>query len=146
MTIERDAFGGITRLVDSVGREITFTLNTAGLITDITDPLGRTVHYGYNSDQRLETVTDPAGGMTRYAYDAQGKILTITNARGIVSAHNQIGNGSEALGGTMGGTCHPPGTGRWRSLGVRVPLLSPQMRSSSGLWRRRLLFPTCPSA
>jgi YD repeat-containing protein len=49
MTIERDAFGGITRLVDSVGREFKFTLSFSGLITNITDPLGRTVRYGYNT-------------------------------------------------------------------------------------------------
>jgi YD repeat-containing protein len=62
LTIERDAFGGITRFIDAAGREITFTLNTAGLITDITDPLGRTVRYGYDSTQRLATVTVlPAG-------------------------------------------------------------------------------------
>ena len=96
MTIERDAFGGITRLVDSVGRAFTFTLNSSGRITDITDPLGRTVRYGYDSARRLETVTDPAGGVTRYAYDDTGKILTITNARGIVAARNQIGDGSDA--------------------------------------------------
>src|SRR4029453_18045211 len=98
MTIERDAFGGITRLVDSVGREFKFTLNFSGLITDITDPLGRTVRYGYNSVQRLETVTDPAGGVTRYAYDSAGKILTITNARGIVYVHNQISSAGDAVG------------------------------------------------
>src|SRR5438067_10609853 len=39
ITIEHDTFGGITRLVDSVGREFTTTLNSTGLITDITDPL-----------------------------------------------------------------------------------------------------------
>jgi RHS repeat-associated protein len=91
LTIERDAFGGITRLIDAVGREVTFTLNTAGLITDITDPLSRTVRYGYNSAGRLETVTDPAGGVTRYTYDAAGQILTITDPRGIVVARNEYG-------------------------------------------------------
>jgi YD repeat-containing protein len=88
MTIERDAFGGITRLVDSVSREFTFTLNSSGLITAITDPVGRIVRYGYDSTKRLETVTDPAGGVTRYTYDTSGKILSITDARGITYLTN----------------------------------------------------------
>ena len=93
ITIDRDTFGGITRLVDTVGRAFTFTPVASGLITDIADPLGRTVRYGYDSDQRLVTVTDPAGGVTRYTYDTSGRILTITDARGIAYLTNEYGFG-----------------------------------------------------
>jgi len=125
MTIERDAFGGITRLVDSVGREFTFTLNASGLITDITDPLGRMVHYGYDSARRLETATDPAGGVTCYTYDRAGKILTITNARGIVRVQNQIGIAGDGAGRV-----------------VR------QGQADGGAWQFEYLFihPKCPPA
>jgi YD repeat-containing protein len=122
MTIERDAFGGITRLVDSVGREFTFTLDASGRITDITDPLGRTVRYGYDGAQRLETVTDAAGGVTRYTYDDTGRILTITNARGIDSVHNQIGFADDGVERVIRQEQADGGVGLFKYLFIRSPL------------------------
>ncbi len=139
--IERNGTGQISRIIDSAGREITFSY-AGSQIAEIHDPIGRTVRYGYTNG-RLSTVTDLNGGVTQYSYDTAGRILSITDARGISYITNVYSPGSGRIlrqtqadgsvwnfrykftGATVSGpdcpASAPPGTGIAITLPLRCP-------------------------
>lgn len=95
LTIERDAFGTVTRITEPGGRVLTFTTAlldvadpTSARLLGVVDPLGRVVQYGYDDARRLVSVTDAAGGVVRYEYDAAGRLAAIADPRGITYLRN----------------------------------------------------------
>jgi RHS repeat-associated protein len=107
ITLQRDSAGKLTGLMDSAGRNFTFTY-TGDRIASITDPSGRTLHYSYTNGD-LTRVTDGNGGVRQFEYtdhqmtrltdpahilylqnthDAQGRILEQVDASGHHSTIN----------------------------------------------------------
>jgi len=72
----------LNTIVDTAGRNIDFTYDTAGRITVITDPIARTVQFGYDANGDLITATDPNGNITTYHYDSNHQIISIIDPRG----------------------------------------------------------------
>lgn len=72
----------LTRVTDTVGRNIDFAYDANHHITRIDDPIGRTVQFGYDASGNLTSATDPNGNTTAYSYDAEHQMLSITDPRG----------------------------------------------------------------
>jgi RHS repeat-associated protein len=101
-TIERDSDFLITRIVDSVGRWMTFSYNEYGNIDGITDSTGRSINYLYIGGlllgpQALFKVIDSEGHITEYEYLPfpqpligvdHRKLSKIIDGRGITVAQN----------------------------------------------------------
>jgi YD repeat-containing protein len=102
VTINRDAAGNITTVVDASGRTaLTFTW-TAGKITGVRDLGNRAVTYGYDGDDlvavtdtlgklwpmtydlghNLTMVADPLGHAQTYDYDADDRLMHHVDANG----------------------------------------------------------------
>lgn len=98
-----DSQGRRVKTIDALGRETSFTYDSAGNLTSTTfddgatftttydqagrkvsetDQAGRTTHYAYDALGRLEEVTDALGGVTTFTYDFAGNLLTQTDANG----------------------------------------------------------------
>ena len=99
LTVQRDANGNITQLIEPSGRSLNFTYS-GGRISQISDPLGRTVTYTY-SGGRLASATNPAKGTTSYTYNAAGGMVSITDARNITYLTNQYNAEGRVVRQTM---------------------------------------------
>ncbi|MDD5410815.1 MAG: DUF6531 domain-containing protein [Methylobacter sp.] len=51
---------------------------TINLLTRVTDSLGRQLNFTYDANSRISTLTDPAGGLYLYAYDANNNLASVT--------------------------------------------------------------------
>ena len=78
----------LTELIDTAGRTILLSHDTAGRITTITDPIGRTVHYTYDLNGNLIQAIDRNGNSTVYTYDDSHQILTVVDPR----SHTVVSN------------------------------------------------------
>lgn len=72
----------LTRVTDTVGKEIVLAYNASNRITTITDPINRTVQFTYDGNGNLVTATDMNGNATTYTYDATHQMLTVVDPRG----------------------------------------------------------------
>jgi RHS repeat-associated protein len=70
ITITLGPYGEVEKVSDQFGRAYTFEHGNLynRLITKIIDPLGRSMTYTYDADKRLIKVTDPMGKNTNYTY------------------------------------------------------------------------------
>ena len=90
-----DAFGRLTNVVDTLGRNIQVAYNADGFISSVTDFAGRQVTYGYyqNGDAGgslgdLKSVTSPAVTGTPNGNDfPAGKTVTYTYSTGYADPH-----------------------------------------------------------
>lgn len=74
--------GLMTRITDTLGRQVNLAYDANGLLTSITDPNGNTTVYAYDAAGRLESVTAPGGLMIyRNTYDTQGRVISQNDAR-----------------------------------------------------------------
>ena len=69
--VRKDAL--LTKIIDPVGRNTTFTYTRDRLISSITDPLGRVRRYAYKSSL-LTRYTDPMGYNWQYTYDNKARM------------------------------------------------------------------------
>ena len=76
----RDAQGALTKVIDTVGREILVT-QEGRHITSISDPAGRTLRYAYDSKGNLTHFTDANGGVRVYEY-VNHRMTAITEPEG----------------------------------------------------------------
>ncbi len=67
IALVRDSLGALTKIVDTVGREILVT-QEGRHITSISDPEGRTLRYAYDAEGNLTRFTDANGGARLYEY------------------------------------------------------------------------------
>jgi len=74
--------GNITRITDTVGRDVNLAYDAENRITLITDPIGRTVDYTYDAHGDLVSSTDMNGNATTFTYDADHQLLTVVDPRG----------------------------------------------------------------
>ena len=78
----------LTKITDSVGREIDFTYNDKGRLTTITDFAGRTWTYNYDENDNLTSFTTPPtaeypeGLTTAYTYDDKHNLVSIIDPNG----------------------------------------------------------------
>ena len=98
-TYNRDSGSGIINsIVDSLGRETTYTRDADGFITEITMLEGTadevSVHYTYEPNFHfLATVTDPLNHTTSFTYDNLGNPLTTTDPLNHVTTFTYNANG-----------------------------------------------------
>ncbi len=79
LTLNRDANGRLTGVVDAAGRTTSVVSDGNGRITSITDPIGRTASFGYDGGGNLTSVTDMGGYAYSYTYlwnDEYGFVLS----------------------------------------------------------------------
>ena len=69
----------MTRVVDTVNRNIEFSYDANGRIAGILDPIGRTVTFTYDLNGNLKSSKNLDGKYTYYTYDPNHQILTITD-------------------------------------------------------------------
>ncbi len=87
-TIEFKYNNNVIRAIDSLGREITMTLDNNDRIIKLQDHANRIWYYNYNQDECLvETVQPttrefPEGPRIKYAYDKQNRLKSITDPNG----------------------------------------------------------------
>lgn len=73
---------GITRVVDAIGREVSYEYNDDGELTGIIDAAGGHTRIEVNAWGKPTAITDAAGRVTRYQYDAQGHKTAIIDPAG----------------------------------------------------------------
>ncbi|MFH0790479.1 MAG: RHS repeat-associated core domain-containing protein [Candidatus Omnitrophota bacterium] len=104
----------LTKITDSVGREINLTYDERGRLVKLTDFSGRDVIYGYDQSGNLISVTDPAGNITQYSYDADRNLHSITDPRGNTYLTNTYNSQDQLVSQTYGGNTlyfnYSPGT------------------------------------
>ena len=76
-TINFDASGLQTSVVDRNGNTTTYLYDLQDRLTSITDPVGKVTSLAYSGDH-LNSVTDPAGRITTFAHDANGNLIRVT--------------------------------------------------------------------
>jgi RHS repeat-associated protein len=85
-------------IVDDLGRQISFTYDSAGLLSTITDFAGRTWTYTYDSGtNNLLAVEDPNGGVTTYCYDYRHNLTVISDPNGQTYMQNTYAEGTNDL-------------------------------------------------
>ncbi len=72
----------LTKITDTVGREVNLTYDTNNRIELITDPISRIVQFTYDGSGDLVTSKDMNGNWTNYTYDSNHQMLTIVDPRG----------------------------------------------------------------
>jgi len=81
-TINYDAKGNPTQIIDALGNETRMAYDMRGLLTSVTDVLENTTSFAYNDTANLIRTTDPLGNVTTLAYDAAGNVSSSTDAEG----------------------------------------------------------------
>lgn len=61
--------GGITKIVDRFGNELTMTRNASDQITQMTDESGKSLTIHYNAQGRVSSIEDFTGRVWQYDYD-----------------------------------------------------------------------------
>lgn len=74
--------GRLSKVIDTVGREVLLDYDASGRLVRVTDPAARTVQYAYDTEGNLGSVTDPLGLVTRYAYDGSHNLTQVTHPNG----------------------------------------------------------------
>ncbi|MDR1630581.1 MAG: DNRLRE domain-containing protein [Oscillospiraceae bacterium] len=72
--------GKITKVVDPVGREVTFSYDASNYLTGITDPSGRTVSYIYTVNGYLDKIIYPDAEETQILYNTNNNIARIISS------------------------------------------------------------------
>ena len=93
VTITRNSVtGAVTSISGPNGRVLTFTsiVGARGtpLISRVVDPLNRQVSYTYDSQDRLTQVTDAGGGVWKYGWDSKSRLVTVTDPESNVQVTN----------------------------------------------------------
>jgi RHS repeat-associated protein/uncharacterized repeat protein (TIGR01451 family) len=79
--------------IDSAGRTVNYTYNSAGYQTSISDAAGRTTSYLPDANGRNTTVTDPSGNTDQYTYDGMGNVASVTNPSGVTQTFHYNNQG-----------------------------------------------------
>ncbi|MBS1784168.1 MAG: hypothetical protein JST24_01925 [Acidobacteria bacterium] len=107
-----NAQGKPTKIVDPMGRTMTYLYSTDGLdllevhnTTAGTDDL--LAKYTYNAQHRPLTATDASGQTTTMTYNGQGQLLSATNPKGQTTTYTYNGGYLRGIQGpTTGSTVH----------------------------------------
>lgn len=78
-TIQFDASGLQTSVVDRTGNATSYFYDAANRLIGIIDPVGMATTFTYDSSGLLKSVIDPAGRTTSFSHDGAGNLLSITD-------------------------------------------------------------------
>lgn len=81
----------LTRIMDTVGRQVDLTYHPDGRLATVAGPPSRTVSYTYDATGRLATVTDARGKLTTYTYEPGGRLERIVDANDHTVVFNEYG-------------------------------------------------------
>jgi RHS repeat-associated protein len=81
-TLERNAYGDVTKLTDPLGHQTTIGYDRDGNRTSVTDPDGQITRTAYDPDNRPITVTRPDGSTISTAYNETGNVAQVTDGLG----------------------------------------------------------------
>ncbi|WP_433299827.1 LamG-like jellyroll fold domain-containing protein [Actinoplanes sp. CA-030573] len=76
--LEYDKLGQVTKAIDPLGAETTYTYDRLGRLTKETEADGGTTRYGYNLADDVTSVTDATGAKQTATYDYLGRQVTGT--------------------------------------------------------------------
>ena len=98
-----DAYHNLTRVVDPLGNQTSYTYDLNGNVLTATDANLRVMTSTYDEKNRLKTRTDPLGHVTSYGYDANGNLTSMTDANGNETQYtytptNRLASTIDALG------------------------------------------------
>lgn len=101
----------LTRIVDTVGREVTLEYDEDGRLIKMTDPADRELIYAYDADNNLIRAYEPALPATplssrdfyAYAYDDKHNLTAVTNPNGVVFLQNQYNDQDRVVHQTHNG-------------------------------------------
>ena len=115
-TMQYDASGNVTELVNGVSARWSFAYSSNGLLTNSVNPLGAsermaytaqglvarrvdlisgTNQYEYDAEGRMIREEDTLGHVTRLSYDALGRMTALTNALGNYIRYRYDANGNQ---------------------------------------------------
>jgi RHS repeat-associated protein len=79
-TLEFDANGHVTKVIDPMGSETTYSYDAEHL-AKVVSPLGGTTTFGYTGD-RLTKLVDAVGGTVEHSYNDEGRVVAQVDKRG----------------------------------------------------------------
>ena len=77
----------ITKIIDPLGGETTFTYDGNGNLLTLTDARSKTTTWTYDDMDRVETRTDPLSRDESFAYDLMGNLASWTDRKGQVTTY-----------------------------------------------------------
>jgi RHS repeat-associated protein len=89
-----DVQSRVTRQLDALQNQTTFSYDDVALKTLVTDPRASTTTYVYDSGARLGRETDAQTQSISYGYDANNNRTQVTNKRGFVTKYGYDGQGN----------------------------------------------------
>jgi len=97
-TIETDALGRTTKVIDYKGREISYTFGSSGEKTSITYPSGKVVNLSYDKHLRLTKLSTDDFSVD-YIYDKESHIKEKHFSNGVIASykHSQSGKLEELV-------------------------------------------------
>jgi YD repeat-containing protein len=100
---EYNALNLMTKAIDPLGGETTFTYDGNGNLLSLTDARGKTTSYTYNNMDRADTRTDPLLRAESYLYDNKGNLRQVTDRKNQVTTytHDALDRQSFVGFGTM---------------------------------------------
>ncbi|HEX4932900.1 MAG TPA: RHS repeat-associated core domain-containing protein, partial [Gemmatimonadaceae bacterium] len=84
---EYDALNQVTKVIDALAGETTFTYDGNGNLLTLTDARGHTTAWTYDPMDRVATRTDPLLRQESFTYDLHGNLATWTDRKGQVTTY-----------------------------------------------------------
>lgn len=104
---EYDALNHVTKIVDPLAGETTFTYDGNGNLLTLTDAHGNTTAWTYDTLDRVATRTDPLLRQDTFTYDLNGNLATWTDRKGQVTTYGYDALDRQTFAG-FGTTGTPP--------------------------------------
>ncbi len=84
---EYDGRSLISKVIDGLAGETSFTYDENGNLLTLTDARGKVTTWTYNNMDRVATRTDPLTRQESFTYDLNGNVKTWTDRKGQVTSH-----------------------------------------------------------
>ena len=84
---EYNPFSQVTKIVDPINGETSFTYDGNGNLLTLTDARSKTTTWTYDSMDRVDTRTDPLSRDETFAYDLVGNLTSWTDRKGQVTTY-----------------------------------------------------------
>lgn len=104
---EYNAFSQITKIVDALLGETSFTYDGNGNLLTLTDARAKTTTWTYDSMDRVATRTDPLSRTETFTYNVNGNLTSSTDRKGQVTTYQYDALQRQTFTG-FGTTCPPP--------------------------------------
>jgi YD repeat-containing protein len=104
---EYNAVNQVTKIVDALLGETSFTYDGNGNLLTLTDARGKTTTWTFDSMDRVATRTDPLSRAEAFGYDLNGNVTSWTDRKGQVTSYQYDALNRQAFVG-YGTTGTPP--------------------------------------